>query len=166
MPNNTTNVLSIYCENEKKMEEIHALLNPDDAQTMDFNKISPMPEELRSVCTGGMTIDGVMVSEWLEEKQEDGSTKSIAINEDTLKEWGEKFGATNWYEWSNKNWGTKWDAYDVEVLREDECSLDIQFTTAWSPPVPLYEKLSEMFPDAEISGFWSDEGSYERERVF
>ena len=78
-----------------------------------------------------------------------------------------KYGAKTWYDWCVLNWGTKWNSYETkEILVESSYQLNIEFTTAWSAPLPIYEKLDEMFPDAQIEAFWSDEGSYERSRVY
>ena len=48
-----------------------------------------------------------------------------------------------WYEWRSKNWLTKWNAHDQEMINDHS----ISFYTAWSPPIPVIEALSEMFPD-------------------
>jgi hypothetical protein len=39
------------------------------------------------------------------------------------------------YGWCVKNWGTKWDIFDVDVVSLDGNELEMCFTTAWSPPV-------------------------------
>jgi len=57
-----------------------------------------------------------------------------------------KYGKDNWYDWSNENWGTKWNS--------DEATFDhnyISFLSAWSPASPIIAKLASMFPEAE---FW------------
>ena len=51
------------------------------------------------------------------------------------------YGDNNWYDWSIKNWGTKWNSVDAESL-DDE----IQFLTAWSPCNPVIAALAEQFP--------------------
>ena len=38
------------------------------------------------------------------------------------------YGKNNWYDWSNENWGTKWNSCDT-TFEEDTFS----FWTAWSP---------------------------------
>ena len=57
----------------------------------------------------------------------------------------QKYGCHNWYDWHCKYWGTKWDAFDVEIS-----DTEIRFTTAWSMPEPIFDKICEMFPDKEI----------------
>jgi hypothetical protein len=63
-----------------------------------------------------------------------------------------------WYDWRVTNWGTKWDVVDVEItqsltLHDDEedqepSSMNASFSfncwTAWSPPIPVWDKLHEM----------------------
>jgi hypothetical protein len=50
-----------------------------------------------------------------------------------------------WYNWRIQNWGTKWNAYDVDVI-DDE----IIFNTAWSTPLPVLLLLSTKFPEVEF----------------
>ncbi len=54
-------------------------------------------------------------------------------------EGGEKTGDTeyNWYNFNVREWGTKWDARDVDLLEDDETYLHYKFDTAWSPPTPV-----------------------------
>jgi len=59
----------------------------------------------------------------------------------------------NWHDWTSKNWGTKWDICDVNLVEkswEKDSDLwflkeDISFTfscwTAWSPPTPVWQEL-------------------------
>ena len=44
-------------------------------------------------------------------------------------------------EWYDDNWGTSWDAMDVEVTFNNN-RIVIVFGTAWSPPLEVVEKLS------------------------
>lgn len=50
------------------------------------------------------------------------------------------------YEWCCRNWGTKWNACDVQVVPTTR-GCTIYFTTAWSPPGPVVAKASELFPE-------------------
>lgn len=68
-----------------------------------------------------------------------------------------KYGERNWYDWSIKNWGTKWNAYgnvgDLGVKAPDM----ICFTTAWAAPHKVISKLAQMNPDLEVEHYWADE---------
>jgi len=53
------------------------------------------------------------------------------------------------YEWCCNNWGTKWGICNAEVVQEvleGNGYIDYRFDTAWSPPIPIIMKMSEMFP--------------------
>ena len=63
-----------------------------------------------------------------------------------------------WYHWNITNWGTKWDACNVEIDYADESQIEISFDTAWSPPEPICERLREMFQDVNISWFFDEPG--------
>lgn len=62
----------------------------------------------------------------------------------------------DWYEWCNKNWGTKWGAYDCDI---DQESRTIRFNSAWAPPLAAIETISEMFPDTTFTIAFSEGGS-------
>ena len=68
------------------------------------------------------------------------------------------YGANNWYDWSIKNWGTKWDACDATWYSDD----NVTFNTAWNMPEPIYRKLSKIFPDVWFTAEFADEdlGNY------
>lgn len=63
-----------------------------------------------------------------------------------------RYGETDWYEWSIKHWGTKWNAGDTVV---DDGS--IEFETAWSTPVPVFVELSKHLEDTTIAVDYADE---------
>ena len=63
-----------------------------------------------------------------------------------------RYGETDWYEWSIKHWGTKWNGYETVV----DCGV-IQFQTAWSTPVPVFVELSKRLKDKVITVHYADE---------
>lgn len=69
----------------------------------------------------------------------------------------ELYGDRNWYDWCRANWGTKWNAYGYEDGFDYSQSNPLEFLTAWSAPHPVMQKLSEMFPEIEITHEWADE---------
>src|SRR5262249_39727839 len=53
-------------------------------------------------------------------------------------------------DWANKYWGTisnAWDFQAADKAGRYECS----FNTKWSPPIPIWKKIGEMFPTLEIA---------------
>jgi len=62
----------------------------------------------------------------------------------------------DWYEWRLDNWGTKWDIYETHCNRIDANTLSMTFYTAWSPPIPVFDKLTDM--GYEINARYLDEG--------
>lgn len=66
----------------------------------------------------------------------------------------------NWYSWNYKNWGTKWDAYDTsltEVYEGDRYVNYHYFTTANDAPMPVLEKMMELFPTLRFQLDWENE---------
>jgi hypothetical protein len=65
-------------------------------------------------------------------------------------------GTTGWYDWRLEHWGTKWGIYNATCERMDANTLVLSFDTAWSPPIPVFDKLVEM--GFEVSARYLDEG--------
>jgi hypothetical protein len=75
---------------------------------------------------------------------------------------GERKGdtPTNWYNWNNDNWDTKWDACNPEIFIDEPTSLTYTFETAWSPATPVFEKMVEQFPDLYFDIHWEEEQGF------
>ena len=86
-----------------------------------FNHLIPMPDEI------------VKASAEL--------TKQVRADTDIPL----NFMSDDEYEWATANWGTKWPPMNVELgdLKEDadDASFDLEFETAWNPPLPIYYHL-------------------------
>ena len=96
---------------KEKIIELKELFASDE-RVFDFNKILPMPEASESFqATGDLTMD----------------TKKEDVN--------------NWYYWSIKNWGTKWNAVDSHLDVDNEDRLEYSFRTAWDAPRGVIDKL-------------------------
>ncbi len=65
----------------------------------------------------------------------------------------DKYDCLTWYDWCYREWGTKWNACNVE-LEENEDGLTYWFRTAWAEPQPVMEKLASMFPKIQIEHCW------------
>lgn len=64
----------------------------------------------------------------------------------------------NWYKWNIANWGTKWNAYNVNLIKNEGDTLIVQFDTAWSTPDPVIQTLAQWFPELRIMHEYFDEG--------
>lgn len=86
----------------------------------------------------------------------------------------------NWYDWSIKHWGTKWDCYDTTFKVVTDHVLDqmakaisakgekaevfgkvlYTFQTAWSAPMPVIEAMAKQHPELKFKHEWSDEDTH------
>jgi hypothetical protein len=145
MPNHVTNVLRVTAENEEEI--FNAIKGEGEDQFIDFNKILPMPEDLK-----GTTSPTRIISEEEYAKQT-ADTFAGGITQEISDRLMKKYGANNWYDWANRNWHTKWNAYD-QLITEDG---DIQFLTAWSTPAKVIQELSNLYPLAYFTVEFADE---------
>lgn len=139
MPNwcfNTIRVEGLKADVEKFLE---AIKGNEKQPYFDFNGVIPMPEELRG-------------------------TQSPNDNEEQAKILTEKYGASDWYDWAIKNWGTKWnctaiDDWDITDCKNNEAIATINVDTAWSPPTEFLVKASEIYPSLIFSNEYYEEGN-------
>ncbi len=96
-----------------------------------------------------------------EEKNSDKKFKAYDYPYDSLLDMGkciaeckEKYGAGDWYKWRCANWGTKWDAGDIDYNEETQ---ELHFSTAWAPPEQIFAKIQDDFPDAKLSIYSEEE---------
>lgn len=110
----------------------------------DFDKFIPYPERLKGAdCAAGIR--------WVVEGYESTDKLSTAEREMAIRDRVYSPGIT----WRVKNWGTRWNAqpagYGLE-LRQGLFTLTavVYFNAAWTPPLPVVLKASEMFPDLKL----------------
>ena len=160
MPNHCYNQVTIQSTRED-IENIMEHLRGDETM-FDFNNLVPMPElrgEIQAVHQGEDTwyysrkkwmkqLNGVKDpylsfpdSDWLKENK---------IDPFTIKRLENQHGTADWYQWSLVNWGTKWNAYDVEYyvgpipnatnIKEGR-QVVYKLATAWAEPRPVINAL-------------------------
>jgi hypothetical protein len=135
MPNHCMNRVEVYGDKDQ-VKELKEFV--DGETNFDFNKIVPMPKELRGTTAPNPEPDSFQA-----------------------RKLRKLHGADNWYEWSNQNWGTKWNSYHDEVEYDGEGnpeSIVYRFDTAWSPPEPVIVALRKKFPDLGITAFFDEPG--------
>ena len=167
MPNNIANKVFNFKGKKEDIIKFKEAVYTDKDLLFDFNKIIPMPEEL--------LIDerssAVTAMEYLVDKLSKlptypsvpfhiGSDKNLMDEEIDLAlkyiKNTVKYGARNWYGWRNQNWGTKWNAFDQEMKDANDITLEYYFRTAWAFPLPIFEKLTLMFPTLSFTVRWAD----------
>lgn len=63
----------------------------------------------------------------------------------------------NWYSWCSKNWGTKWEPYDID-MSISESEVDISFYTAWAPPAAWVKTACHKIPGLIIELSYEEPG--------
>lgn len=190
MPNHITNIITINGVSEERTAQILAAVQSDEdgvqCNSIDFNKLIPMPSELNVECGSRSDKALKLYKEFLAESKilsmmnltnsipeaEYNNAVSELVkkyeklsgNDPDLLSFGEqlynnvqKYGAADWYSWSIRNWGSKWNSYGYDDLDYRGAGNEIGFYTAWSRVEPIMERLSQMFPDAEFFYQWADE---------
>ena len=132
-------------------------------QHFSFRSILPMPKELEHTSSPARIFETEdEVDEYIKGRlgyRDNQLARQYATGamtreySDFLKQ---TYGANNWYDWSNDNWGTKWDASNP-FLEDDGWMLRYEFETAWGPPEPICYFLRDKFPDVSISWFYRED---------
>jgi hypothetical protein len=174
MPNHIQNRLEII----GKKSEVNKILTAIKGEPfedgierrIDFNKILPMPKslEIESGSLGEMAhqlLFGTNKQKFFPRDDAEQKRRFSEMPFDRQKEAVllaidyefnlKSFGATTWYDWAIKNWGTKWNAYHQGDERDAENI--IYFQTAWSAPIELMQRLSSLFPKVDLIFNYADE---------
>ncbi len=176
MPNYIQNILSFEGDDEQIKRLLETIKG--DSTVFDFNQVIPMPKELNIESSSKQSISFAVyvyqnfgkIDQTLENMHKYHCNKheklllddyiKLLINQQSVDlslgkqayENLQKYGYKDWYYWCIHNHGTKWNA--VESCVEGNV---LQFQTAWSPPIPVIEKLAELFPNLTIHHIWADE---------
>lgn len=131
MPNWCNNDVTIKHKDKAAIERVAKAFNEGRL----CNEFIPLPEELAET-----------------------TSPNRSGNENELIE---KYGYSNWYDFQVSKWGTKWDISpdggNAIVKGKKVC---LNFDSAWSPPVGLYEKLIEEGYEVEAYYFEGGMGFY------
>lgn len=140
--------------------------NDEKEIVFDFNKLIPMPQELKieSGSWGSMgqyILFGKGEDSFLginelwrrfSSKSREDQRKIVELGfkyQDNL----ENHGHATWYGWCKENWGTKWNAYSSYYESDNV----LMFQTAWNGVPGIIKLLSQNFPNVEFLYEWSDE---------
>jgi hypothetical protein len=181
MPNWCINVITVTGPEKDiaRFKQTCVLPSENGVPCFDFHSLIPMPEILTGTeCStavndalqalGRDDIAGVTSSQI---KGPDGHVGGVGHVPGSLTEADfekarqsiaafEQTGVTNWYVWTNQNWGTKWNASDFEIDADEPGQYKCRFETAWCPPCPIFEKMTEVFPSLYFEIVGGDEGNF------
>ena len=173
MPNHIINTIRLTGDREKISELLESIKdNRIGIGSLDFNKVIPMPESLQIETSSSMerglkaykefvdicTFDGANKDMDLLNIPEDKENIFLRMRKDVKREDWElgrqafrnevMYGAPSWYDWSIKNWGTKWNSYGYDNLDRSDIAENPEFSfyTAWSAPTQLSKNLQKDIP--------------------
>ena len=136
MPNHCSNKLTLTGAPDKLKQFADFAMSGESK--LDIGNFMPMPEEVRNTTAPNPDKEQASVLR-------------------------ERYGASDWYDWANVNWGTKWGVYRAHGGEVEGDTLIYYFSTAWSPfSENVLLAMSGQFPEirmelkyAEIGmGFW------------
>ena len=127
MPNWTSNEVRFISENKSALKRLKLKLKGKEViqtfligqppkkidNVFDFNNIKPMPKALRNTVSPTPT----------DTQEEKNKAMALKI----------RYGYSNWYDWCNANWGTKWNSCEAQSW-DEEGAVVYKFDTAWSAP--------------------------------
>ena len=176
MPNHVKTILTISDLGGTQYEAARAAML-DDEGVINFNSICPMPDCLEGFEPNmGVVNRAKLALGLIEPPSED--PRDILQNfafSNAMKDATTPLGIDHieavclaienigvcghayWYDWSNENWGTKWNAYGQPEDGHPNDATDFEFQTAWSHPKELMRQLSVKLPDVKFQIKYADE---------
>lgn len=155
MPNHCSTITIFSCYSPEVLKELKALIwrtEPEREEPFfDFNSVIPFPDLLKN------SVSPVLICTE-EDKVEKYKDNNQYITQIELDRRINECGATSWYDWNCKNWGTKWNSYDCSIDESNKNSLILKYDTAWSPATPVLQEISKRFPLVNIVSEYADEG--------
>lgn len=141
--------------------EIVAALEKAAASKEDrlLNSLVPMPEELKGIRTGSGTDarTGKTVKLWRETPE-----GNVGLTDEEIADYTERFGTADWYTWSIRSWGTKWDVtistFSITDLGGGMREAVATFDSAWSPPEAWLAAVADEFPNGHVSLAYAEGG--------
>lgn len=160
MPNWVYNNLSITDPSGEHAADVARLMEQVGATYETIETSWEKTDEGTKVSQHAVTVEDCGFSFWNIKRPES----------DNLATYNESIGAGGampyWYDWNCENWGTKWDASDVDIQDHAADHKQITFSTPWSPPIPVLTSLSEQYPNLHIELEWEEEQGFGGTFVF
>lgn len=168
MPNWCDCELKVYGP-KKYQDELDKFHTESEKNGGFLESFHPCPKEIANVSS---PVDIVSEEEYQKdiirrekELKTERYVSGLKITQKLQKEYIEKYGFDNWYDWCIKNWGTKWNESEFDIYKEDG-KVFCTFQTAWAPPIAGLVKISEDFPHLTFKlSFWECGAGYKGKRT-
>ena len=138
MPNWCTNDLTINAPTQDRLKEVLEAIRSDD-EPLSLEVICPTPTSFQGrvsvVETEGKTF---------QEKLDASMKRLDDIGSGKAKDY------EDWWEFHVGEWGTKWEINGVSIEETSPTEVWLSFTSAWSPPDKIIDKLMEKYPDVKF----------------
>ena len=167
MPNHCHNRVTFYSDDSTAILKLHKIFlkgieTDDNAEPNDtvFGSFIPEPDWSKIP----LTEETCQEYSFSNPRGEVGECPELIIDKDKPFRSGLRFKSTDimddrWYNWRVQNWGTKWDAYTMEIDDTDmPHGFEVQFETASSPPEEVCHAIREQFDDMSISWVYDEPG--------
>jgi len=145
---------NLFVIGDKKELEKFKKFSKGNETLLDMNKFIPYPQKFIDIDIQNekeIKMEKKVIEKIKNDKKLTKKEKEIAnylslceLNDSYRKKRTDGYNSGG-YEWCINNWGTKWNFCDVEFNKNKKW-LKYVFTTAWSIPMPILYKMSEMFP--------------------
>lgn len=156
MPNHCSNRTAVTGPQED-LERFMAVIKwTEDFEANEefgLKSLWPCPQELRETAATHATAEphpnwAVMLANGeMTQERYDELVETNAKNWTIQQANKAKYGFTDWYDWCNSNWGTKWGDYDHYNPEVFDGMFAIFYSTAWAPYQDLFwHKVSLDWP--------------------
>lgn len=141
MPNHCENDLYVYGPQDR-LDEVVEFIKSEDSD-FDYNKIIPYPKKF-TILDEKFKLLAKQQGAWNERF---GFAVKAVFDEDGKQVMNGYMSGG--YKWCIKNWGTKWNVYDIKFERRKK-NLFYSWSSAWGPPTPVIDALAKKFPDLKF----------------
>lgn len=146
MPNWCSNYLEITAESKDKIDEVLEAIRSDE-EPLSLEVIAPTPAELlgrgRDCKPSGLPLEEVL---------EASHKRLMDVCNGRAKDY------QDWYEFRLGEWGTKWELEGVYLEEVMDNAVRLEFTSAWSPPDKIVDKLMDKYPEVHFALYFYEPG--------
>jgi hypothetical protein len=173
-----------------RLKTAHFRTHDNGDQYLDFETIIPMPAILEGSESSSVVADGLYVLRRVDVLSADRRAGSEMLNWSWVKEAGitteeelkaellrrcpdcverakkaialyETTGYGNWRDWCCDNWGTTCSRFAAIYPNDPPGTMHVHMATAWAPPLPVFEKLAQLYPELTFEVEGLDEMDYD-----